>query len=146
MTTLLELDAIDVAYGDFQAPCGITLQVERGRDARRIGANGAGKSTLLKRSPACCPPDRRSVPLRRQAVAALRPIGGSRDGISLVPEGRRIFPSLTVQENLLVGAHEPAGPWNLRPSTSVPAARGARRGPAARSPVASSRPPPSGGR
>ena len=107
--------ALDAHYGDFQALFGVSLDVAAGAVVAVIGANGAGKSTLLK----CIAG---AMPARREAVVfAGTPIGGMpahdvvAQGIALVPEGRRLFPSLTVEENLLVGGQlGRPGPWSLK--------------------------------
>ena len=112
---LLEVRALDAHYGDFQALFGISIDVAAGEVVAVIGANGAGKSTLLK----CIAG---AMPARRDAIVfAGAPIGGlpAHDvvarGIALVPEGRRLFPSLTVEENLLVGGQlGRPGPWSLK--------------------------------
>jgi branched-chain amino acid transport system ATP-binding protein len=111
---LLEVDALDAHYGVFQALFAVSMQVAEGEAVAVIGANGAGKSTLLKTV----------VGLLAARTDAIRldgePIGGQATermasrGVFLVPEGRRIFPSLDVEENLLVGAHtHRPGPWDL---------------------------------
>ena len=111
---LLELDAVDCFYGDFQALFGVTVTVSEGEKLAIIGANGAGKSTLLATAagwlqPAAGEVRFDGVPLRR--LPAHRRV---RLGIALVPEGRRIFPSLTVEENLRLGARtRRPGPWSL---------------------------------
>jgi len=111
---LLEVDAVDVFYGDFQALYGLDLRVEQGETLAVIGANGAGKSTLLKTIAGLLQPARGEV---RFAGARLDGIPAHRRvplGIALTPEGRRLFPSLTVEENLLVGATRARpGPWRL---------------------------------
>lgn len=110
--SLLEVEGLDAGYGLLQALFGIDLHVDEGEAVAIIGANGAGKSTLLKAVVGL-------VPVRSGAVSfAGRSLSGTPThqrvglGISLVPEGRRIFPSLSVDENLQVGAHQPrSGPW-----------------------------------
>jgi branched-chain amino acid transport system ATP-binding protein len=112
---LLEVRALDAHYGDFQALFGVSLNVAAGEVVAVIGANGAGKSTLLKSIAG-------AMPARREAIIfAGKPIGGMpaydvvAQGIALVPEGRRLFPSLTVEENLKVGGQlGRPGPWNLK--------------------------------
>ena len=115
MTALLNVTALDAFYGDFQALFGIDLELGAGEAVAVIGANGAGKSTLLKSLAGL-------VRNRPDAVRlAGRPIGDSqaasivRLGLALVPEGRQLFPSLTVEENLLIGAFgdERTAPWDL---------------------------------
>jgi branched-chain amino acid transport system ATP-binding protein len=111
---LLELDGIDAFYGDFQALFGITIEVEEGEMLAVIGANGAGKSTLLATAAGLLQPAAGEVrydgrPLQRLPAHRRVPLG-----IALVPEGRRIFPSLTVEENLRLGARTGRkGPWTL---------------------------------
>jgi branched-chain amino acid transport system ATP-binding protein len=111
---LLTVRALDAHYGDFQALLGVSIDVARGQAVAVIGANGAGKSTLLK----CIAGLMRS---RGDAIVFDGvPIGDlpahtvARRGIALVPEGRRLFPSLTVEENLLIGGQGGrSGPWTL---------------------------------
>jgi branched-chain amino acid transport system ATP-binding protein len=112
--SLLEVDHLDQFYRDFQALFGITLRVDEGEVVAIIGANGAGKSTLLKSVAGLLPAPAES--LRFDG----RPIGGRPAyrrvamGIAMVPEGRRVFPSLTVQENLLLGGFgKRAGAWTV---------------------------------
>jgi len=111
---LLELDAIESFYGDFQALFGITVEVAEGEKLAIIGANGAGKSTLLATAAGLLQPERGEVrfdgqPLRKLPAHERVPLG-----IALVPEGRHIFPSLTVAENLKLGARTGRkGPWTL---------------------------------
>jgi branched-chain amino acid transport system ATP-binding protein len=112
---LLEVRALDAFYGDFQALFGVNMRVSEGEVAAVIGANGAGKSTLLK----CIAGAIRS---RGNSVMLYgTPIGGEpahevvARGIAMVPEGRRLFPSLTVEENLVIGGQlGRKGPWNLK--------------------------------
>jgi branched-chain amino acid transport system ATP-binding protein len=111
---LLTVHGLDAFYGDFQALFGVSLAVGPGEVVAVIGANGAGKSTLLK----CIAGAMRS---RRDAIMfAGEPIGDApahavvARGIALVPEGRRLFSSLSVEENLIIGGQlGRAGPWNL---------------------------------
>src|SRR5215472_11696832 len=111
---LLDVDGLDAFYGDFQALFGVSMQVEAGAIVAVIGANGAGKSTLLKSIAGLM--DARPAAIRFGGVA----IGGgpayrtTGRGIALVPEGRRLFPSLSVEENLLIGGQlGRPGPWTL---------------------------------
>ncbi len=112
---LLETHGLTAFYRDFQALYGIDMTVEEGETIAMIGANGAGKSTFLS-----------TLSGLRGATPDMitfdgRPIGGARPadivsaGIALVPEGRRLFPSLSVEENLLVGNYgrKVRGSWNL---------------------------------
>ena len=114
MTPLLDVRSVDVHYGDFQALYGIDLTVAEGETLAVIGANGAGKSTLLKTIAGILRPTRGSVRFADTDVGALAAHKRVGLGVALVPEGRRIFPSLSVEENLLVGAHlARPGPWRL---------------------------------
>jgi branched-chain amino acid transport system ATP-binding protein len=112
--SLLDVRALSAFYGDFQALFEVTLEVAEGETVAVIGANGAGKSTFLRAVAG-------ALPVPDEAVAFDgRPVGGRPShvlvdlGIVLVPEGRKIFPSLSVEENLQVGAHRRRpGPWTL---------------------------------
>ena len=115
MSALLELDAVDVDYGDFRAIHGLSLTLDEGETLAVMGANGAGKSTLLKAVSGLLPTAGGRVRFAGDELAAMAPYRRVGAGISLVPEGRRIFKSLTVEENLLVGAYSRRpGPWDLR--------------------------------
>ena len=110
--TLLEVDSVSSGYGDFQALFGVSASVEEGETAAVIGANGAGKSTLLKTIAGLLPTRGGEVRFAGRSLAGIAAHDRVALGISLVPEGRRIFPSLTVAENLRIGAHcGRAGPW-----------------------------------
>jgi branched-chain amino acid transport system ATP-binding protein len=113
--TLLRTQKLSAFYGDFQALFDIDVVVEEGETIAVIGANGAGKTTFLRAIAGAI----ETVP--EMVVFDGEPIGGRtpheivRLGIAMVPEGRRLFPSLSVEENLLLGTHsERAGPWNLK--------------------------------
>ena len=114
MPDLLEVKAIDVFYGDFQALFGVSLGVEVGHIIAVIGANGAGKSTLLKTIAGLMHPRRGELRFRGLALTGTPAFNVVNRGIALVPEGRRLFPSLTVEENLLIGGQSRrSGPWTL---------------------------------
>jgi branched-chain amino acid transport system ATP-binding protein len=114
MTALLELDGVDAHYGQLQALSGVGLAVDEGETVAMIGANGAGKTTLLHIIAGALRPSRGTVSFAGTSLAGVRADRRVGLGIALVPEGRRLFPSLTVEENLLVGAHRRRrGPWNL---------------------------------
>lgn len=110
----LEVDAIDVHYGDFQALWGVSVRVEPGGTLAIIGANGAGKSTLLGAIAGSRPLTSGSISFGGRDVSKLPAHARVALGITLVPEGRRLFPSLTVEENLIVGGFaRREGPWSL---------------------------------
>jgi branched-chain amino acid transport system ATP-binding protein len=109
---MLEIDGVDGFYGDFQALFGISLAVEAEQAVAVIGANGAGKSTLLKLIAGILPVQRGVVRLDGTDLAPLAAHERVAAGVSLVPEGRRIFKSLTVDENLEIGGYcRRPGPW-----------------------------------
>jgi branched-chain amino acid transport system ATP-binding protein len=111
---LLEVEALDAFYGDFQALFGVSLAVEAGQAVAIIGANGAGKSTLLKSIAGLMPARADAVRFDGAPIGEKPAHAVAARGIALVPEGRRLFPSLTVEENLLIGGQlGRPGPWNL---------------------------------
>ena len=103
--SLLDIVDLDAHYGDFQALFGINLQADEGQATSIIGANGAGKSTLLKTIAGVVLPSAGEVRFDGQSLGTLTPNARLALGVSLVPEGRRIFPSLSVDENLQIGGH-----------------------------------------
>ena len=112
---LLELRALDAYYEDFQALFGISLEVAAGEVIAVIGANGAGKSTLLNSIAGAMPSRPDAIVFEGRPIGDLPAHAVVAQGIALVPEGRRLFPSLTVEENLLIGAQlRRPGPWNLK--------------------------------
>jgi len=111
---LLQVAAIDAYYDDFQALFGVSLRVGAGEVAAVIGANGAGKSTVLKTIAGMMAPRRGDILFDGESIGAMPAFEVLRRGIALVPEGRRLFPSLTVEENLLIGGQSRRpGPWTL---------------------------------
>jgi branched-chain amino acid transport system ATP-binding protein len=111
---LLEVDDVTVTYGDVPALRGLTVRVAEGETLAVIGANGAGKSTLLKTIAGLLRPRAGDVRLAGASLAAVPAHRRVAAGVALCPEGRRLFPSLTVEENLRVGAHaRRRGPWDL---------------------------------
>jgi branched-chain amino acid transport system ATP-binding protein len=111
--SLLEIESASVFYEDFQALYDITLKVEEGEIFACIGANGAGKSTMLKTVAGVLVPRRGRILFDGQPIDHMPTHERVKLGISSVPEGRRVFPSLTVHENLLIGAYRNRkGPWN----------------------------------
>ena len=112
--TLLTLEKVDVFYRDLQATFGVDLSVGQGEAVAIIGANGAGKSTLLRAIIGLTPVRNGRVVLDGADITGLRCDKIARAGVALVPEGRRLFGSLTVEENLLMGAARARpGPWTL---------------------------------
>jgi branched-chain amino acid transport system ATP-binding protein len=113
--SLLEVDALDAFYGDFQALFGVSMRVEAGQAVAIIGANGAGKSTLLKSIAGLMPARREAVRFDGVPIGDRPAHDIAACGIALVPEGRRLFASLTVEENLLIGGQlGRSGPWSLK--------------------------------
>ncbi len=114
MTTLLQTTGLTAFYGDAQALFGIDFDVVEGEMVAIIGANGAGKSTFLKSLTGLVKAPREQIVFKGQAIGALPPGEIVKRGIALVPEGRRLFPSLSVEENLMMGGFaRRAGPWNI---------------------------------
>ncbi|HZX54472.1 MAG TPA: ABC transporter ATP-binding protein, partial [Ilumatobacteraceae bacterium] len=110
--SLLVVDNLDAGYGDFQALFGIDLHVAEAETVSIIGANGAGKTTLLRSIVGLVRPMRGDVRYDGTSIAAAPVYKRVADGIALVPEGRRIFPSLTVEENIVIGGDVGRpGPW-----------------------------------
>ena len=102
-TVLLEVEDLDVRYGDFQALFGVSLAVAEGGALALVGANGAGKTTLLRSIAGAHLPFAGRVTYRGEDMTRLPSRERIRRGIALVPEGRRLFPSLTAEENILIG-------------------------------------------
>jgi len=111
---LLETSKLQAFYGDAQALFGIDFGLDAGEVIAIIGANGAGKSTFLKSLTGLVKAPRDAIFFNGEAIGGMPPGDIVKRGIALVPEGRRLFPSLSVEENLLMGgnARRP-GPWNL---------------------------------
>jgi branched-chain amino acid transport system ATP-binding protein len=112
--TLLGVEHASAFYGDFQALFDVDLDITEGETVAIIGANGAGKSTLLKLVAGLQPAAAGDLWYDGRPLGPVRAHDRVREGISLVPEGRRVFPSLTVDENLLTGAYRGRpGRWTL---------------------------------
>jgi branched-chain amino acid transport system ATP-binding protein len=112
---LLEVDRLVARYGDFQALYGVSMSVDAGQVVAMVGANGAGKSTLLKTIAGLMSAEPEMIRFDGEAVGGLRAPQLVSRGIALVPEGRRLFPSLSVSENLKVGGQlGRPGPWTLQ--------------------------------
>lgn len=112
--TVLKLNALEAFYGDFQALYGVDLQVAEGEVLAIIGANGAGKTTLMRSISGLTQNKSEMVNYRGADIGALRADQVAEKGIALVPEGRQLFPSLSVEENLMIGGQiGRKGPWSL---------------------------------
>jgi len=111
----LETKNLTAFYGDFQALFGIDIVLEEGKTIAIIGANGAGKTTLLRSISGVLRNGREMVNFNGNTIGDVPADRIMAMGISMVPEGRRLFPSLSVEENLLIGTHgrKTNGPWNL---------------------------------
>ncbi len=115
MSDLLSITGLDAHYGDFQALYGLDMTVNAGEVIAIIGANGAGKTTLMRSISGLLKNRADGVRFKGQAIGALRADQVAALGIALVPEGRQLFPSLSVEENLLIGGKVGrAGPWSLK--------------------------------
>ncbi|UIJ83201.1 ABC transporter ATP-binding protein [Rhizobium leguminosarum] len=111
---LLSVENLSAFYGDAQALAGLSLTLARGEMLALIGANGAGKSTLLRSIVGLVPNRKGAIRLRGADITNVPAFGIVAQGIALVPEGRRLFPSLSVEENLLLGGKVGRpGDWNL---------------------------------
>jgi len=104
---LLRLEGVDAYYGDLQALYDVSLEVEQGRVFALVGANAAGKSTTLRVISGLVPPRRGRVVLDDQDLAQIPAHQRVDLGIVQVPEGRRLFPFMSVVDNLMLGAHTP---------------------------------------
>ena len=126
---LLEIAGLDVFYGDFQALFGVSMSVARGGVTALVGANGAGKTTLLRTIAGAQAAASGAVRYDGRDITAVPPHRRISRGIALVPEGRKLFPSLTVEENIQVGAVAAAsGAWPLeRIYEALPMIAGRRR-------------------
>lgn len=103
MSALFEIKNVDLAYGQVAVCKDISLRLERGEIVALIGANGAGKSTTLRAIAGVLEPRRGTITFAGQDVTQMPSYERSKLGIALVPEGRRVFPFLTVRENLELG-------------------------------------------
>jgi branched-chain amino acid transport system ATP-binding protein len=112
---LLAVRGLDARYGDFQALFGVSMGIARGEAVAVIGANGAGKSTLLKSIAGLLRSSPDAIAFEGEAIGGLAAYAVAARGVALMPEGRGLFPSLTVEENLLIGGQlGRPGPWTLR--------------------------------
>ena len=119
MALSLTIEGLDAGYGAVKALRGVTLDVKAGETVALLGTNGNGKSTLMKCIMGLVRPQRGRMSLvvdgRSHDLTQLSAEDVVDLGVALVPEGRRLFPSLTVEENLLIGGHgrKLPGPWSL---------------------------------
>lgn len=113
---LLSTGRLDARYGDFQALFGISTTVEAGETVAIIGSNGAGKSTFLKAIAGLLPAKPEAISFDGEPIGGLPAPEIMKRGIAMVPEGRRLFPSLSVEENLQIGAYgrSGSGRWSLK--------------------------------
>ncbi|EPR30156.1 Branched-chain amino acid transport ATP-binding protein livF [Geobacillus sp. WSUCF1] len=102
--TMLKVDGIDVFYGNIHALKGVSLEVNKGEIVTLIGANGAGKTTLLKTISGLLRPKNGDIVYEGASIAGKAAQTIVKQGISHVPEGRRVFANMTVEENLELGA------------------------------------------
>jgi branched-chain amino acid transport system ATP-binding protein len=103
--TILALNNVESAYGPIKAIRGVSLRVRRGQIVTVLGSNGAGKSTILKTISGILDPNRGTVSYRGENITGWDPSLIVRRGLSHVPEGREVFPLLSVRDNLLMGAY-----------------------------------------
>ena len=104
-TPVLSVENIETYYGPIQAVKGLSIEVQEGALVTLLGANGAGKSSTLKTISGILEPDKGRVLLKGQDITGFRPDRVAAQGIAHVPEGREVFPFLSVRENLLMGAY-----------------------------------------
>jgi branched-chain amino acid transport system ATP-binding protein len=102
---VLEINNLEVSYGGIRALKGVSLSVAQGQITVLLGANGAGKSTLLKVISGLVKPTKGSIKLWQKDIASLKPHEITALGVAHVPEGRGMFPALSVRENLQMGAY-----------------------------------------
>jgi len=112
---LLSTHGLTAHYGQFQALFGVDITLEPGECVAIIGANGAGKTTLLRALSGVIKSDAQTIRFNGKPVGDRPADEILQSGIAMVPEGRKLFPSLSVEENLLIGAHvrKAPGPWSL---------------------------------
>ena len=109
MPPMLKIQNLHAGYGPIKALRGIDLEVKQGEIVAIIGSNGAGKTTLLMSICGIVPPESGSIDYESQNIAGQKPYHIMNQGIAQVPEGRRIFPRMTVLENLQMGSRQRSG-------------------------------------
>jgi branched-chain amino acid transport system ATP-binding protein len=105
VSSLLDVEDVDVSYGDIQVLYGLCLEVREGEIVALLGSNGAGKTTTLRAVAGLRPPSRGEIRFRGEPLSRVPAAARAELGIALVPEGRELWPQLTVEENLLLGAY-----------------------------------------
>jgi branched-chain amino acid transport system ATP-binding protein len=103
--TVLQLNNVESAYGPVRAIRGVSLSVQRGQIATVLGSNGAGKTTVLKTISGILDPRKGSVTFKGENITAMDPAHIVQRGLVQVPEGREVFPLLSVRDNLVMGAY-----------------------------------------
>ena len=114
--TLLDIQGLETAYGNSQVLFGLDMQLQTGTTSTLLGRNGMGKTTTVRSILGLTPARSGSIRFRGERIEGLSPDRIARMGVALVPEGRQIFPNLTVQENLIAFAarrNASAEPWTL---------------------------------
>ncbi len=114
--SLLQTHGLTAFYGDFQALYGVDIAIGAGETVAIIGANGAGKTTLLRTLVGLLAAKPEAVMFEGRSVGGMPAAEIMKLGVAMVPEGRKLFPSLSVEENLLIGAdrRKGEGPWTLK--------------------------------
>lgn len=112
---ILNMTGLDAHYGDFQALYGVDMHIDAGEILAIIGANGAGKTTLMRSITGLLKNGPSQIKHSGHDIGGLRADEIAMRGIAMVPEGRQLFPSLSVKENLMIGAQVGRrGPWDLQ--------------------------------
>ena len=112
-TEALALDGVDALYGDSHVLHAVTFSLTEGHVLALLGRNGAGKTTCMNAIIGFLPPRRGEIRLFGERIGRLSPEAIARKGVGLVPQGRRVFPTLTVKENLIVAFQKRDSRWNL---------------------------------
>ncbi|MFY0681519.1 MAG: ABC transporter ATP-binding protein [Thalassovita sp.] len=112
---ILQMQGLNAHYGDFQALYGVDMQVSQGEVLAIIGSNGAGKTTLMRSITGLLSNGAGQISYRQEDISRLRADEVALRGLAMVPEGRQLFPSLSVRENLMIGGQVGRkGPWDLQ--------------------------------
>ena len=111
---MLDLENVNTYYGDTHVLWDVSLQVPRGQCVVMLGRNGMGKTTIMRSCMGLTPPRKGVIRYKEETINGLEPYQIARRGMALVPQGRGVFASLTVRENLTIGAKKTGnGAWNL---------------------------------